>query len=60
LLQDRLTSGLVELAMHVLSTVSVCDFVTAVLQVGDWFEMLAQLLCAHVLPLKGGCLWVLQ
>lgn len=33
LLQDRLTAGLVELAMHVLSTVSVCDFVTAVLQV---------------------------
>lgn len=33
LMQERLTQGLVELAMHVLSTASIMDFVTAVLQV---------------------------
>jgi hypothetical protein len=34
LLQERLTVGLVEVAMHVLSTATVCDFMAAVLQVG--------------------------
>lgn len=33
LLQESLTVGLVELAMHVLSTATICDFMTAVLQV---------------------------
>lgn len=33
LMQESLTQGLVELAMHVLSTASVSDFVTAALQV---------------------------
>ena len=33
LLQEHLTAGLVELAMHVLSTATICDFMTAVLHV---------------------------
>lgn len=56
LLQERVTVGLVEVAMRVLSTATVCDFMAAVLQVGlDRIDRNEQTHCIIVLFCSRAC-----